>query len=405
MSVDRRQFVVRVTNLSLALIGPSLGVRSVLGGHADAADLTSLFLCGDVMTGRGIDQALPHPSDPRLFEPYVRTARRYVQLAEEKNGPIQSPVEASYIWGDALDELRRLDPDARIINLETSVTTSDAHWKGKGIHYRMHPENVPCLTAAGVDCCVLANNHVLDWGTAGLRETLDALRTAGIETAGAGADLQEATAPAVLEVGTGRRVLVFAYGAESSGVPKAWAATASRPGVSFLPDLSHNAIRSVAGKVQAVKRTGDVVVASIHWGGNWGYAVPRQQREFAHGLIDDAGVDVIHGHSSHHPKGIEVYRGRPILYGCGDFLNDYEGISGYEEFRDDLVLMYFLSVDPSDGRLARLDMVPLQLRRFRLNRASPDDAAWLRQVLNREGEPFGTRVESGPAGVLALRWK
>jgi Putative enzyme of poly-gamma-glutamate biosynthesis (capsule formation) len=82
-----------------------------------------------------------------------------------------------------------------------------------------------------------------------------------------------------------------------------------------------------------VKQQGDIVVASIHWGGNWDYKVPREQREFAHKLIDEAGVDVIHGHSSHHIKGIEVYRGKLIMYGCSDLLNDYEGISGlYEDF-------------------------------------------------------------------------
>jgi poly-gamma-glutamate synthesis protein (capsule biosynthesis protein) len=402
------------------LTGRTLGVRRALGGQADMldpapmgdpgsrapSDLVTLLLCGDVMTGRGIDQVLPHPSDPRLFEPHVRTASAYVQLAEEKNGPIPSPVEVSYIWGEALEVLHRVAPDTSIINLETSVTTSDAHWRGKAIHYRMHPENVPCLTAAGVDCCVLANNHVLDWGPAGLRETLDTLEAAGIETAGAGVDLAAATAPAVLEAGgTEGRVLVFAFGARSSGIPKEWAAAVGRPGVSFVPELSRQAVGVVGDRVHAIKREGDVVVASIHWGGNWGYAVPSGQREFAHRLIDEAGVDVIHGHSSHHPKGIEVYRNRPILYGCGDFLNDYEGVSGYEQFRDDLVLMYFPSMDPSDGRLVGFHMSPLQIQCFRLNRPSQEDAAWLRRTLSREGEPFGTWVESGPDTTLTLRWK
>ena len=58
--------------------------------------------------------------------------------------------------------------------------------------------------------------------------------------------------------------------------------------------------------MKEVKRTGDVAVASLHWGGNWGYQVTQSQREFAHWLIDDAGIDMVHGHSSHHVKGIEV---------------------------------------------------------------------------------------------------
>ncbi|MFZ5772705.1 MAG: poly-gamma-glutamate biosynthesis protein, partial [Thermodesulfobacteriota bacterium] len=55
----------------------------------------TLFLCGDVMTGRGIDQVLPHPSEPVLYESYMRSAAGYVQLAEEKNGPLARPVDFS----------------------------------------------------------------------------------------------------------------------------------------------------------------------------------------------------------------------------------------------------------------------------------------------------------------------
>jgi len=147
-----------------------------------------------------------------------------------------------------------------------------------------------------------------------------------------------------------------------------------------------------------------VVVASIHWGGNWGYAVPEAHQAFARGLVDQCGVDVVHGHSSHHPLGIEVYRERPILYGCGDFLNDYEGIAGYEAYRSDLRLMYFLTLDPSSGKLVRLAMRPMQMRRFRLNRASAEDTRWLQERLDREGRRFGSRVEAEADGALALRW-
>ena len=213
-----------------------------------AAHLITIFMCGDVMTGRGIDQVLPHPSAPVIYEPYLKSARGYVEIAEEANGPIPQPVNFSYIWGDAL------------------------------------------------------------------------------------------------------------------------------------------------------------VVASIHWGGNWGYEVPHDQTEFAHKLIDAAGVDVIHGHSSHHVKGMEVYKDKLILYGCGDFLNDYEGIRGYEVFRDDLGLMYFASVDPSSGKLIHLRMSPTQIKRFRVNRASRADALWLKDILNREGKKFGTRTEMNPDNTLAPQW-
>ncbi|MHC4429547.1 MAG: CapA family protein [Planctomycetota bacterium] len=371
---------------------------------SEGPNVITLFLCGDVMTGRGIDQVLPHPSPPRLYEPYVKSALTYVEMAEQANDPIPKPVDFPYVWGDALAELERMRPDARIINLETSLTRSEEA-EPKGINYRMSPENVGCITAAGIDCCVLANNHVLDWGSSGLSETLQTLRNAGVKTAGAGSDLRQAEAPAVLEVPGKGRVVVFSFGETSSGIPREWAAAADRPGVNLLEDLSGRTVARIAGQVTAAKRPGDTVVASVHWGGNWGYHIPREQQDFAHGLIDEAGVDIVYGHSSHHPKRIEVYQGKLILYGCGDFINDYEGIAGYEEYRDDLVLMYFPAIEPESRKLVDLRMTPLQIKNFRLNRPSRSDRQWLRRVLERESHGFGVHLEeAGDAGVW-LRWR
>ncbi len=81
-----------------------------------------LFLCGDVMLGRGVDQILPNPGDPELRESYVRDARTYVALAEEANGPIPRPVGWAWPWGAALALLEQRRPDVRVVNLETSVT-------------------------------------------------------------------------------------------------------------------------------------------------------------------------------------------------------------------------------------------------------------------------------------------
>jgi poly-gamma-glutamate synthesis protein (capsule biosynthesis protein) len=364
----------------------------------------TLFVCGDVMTGRGVDQVLAHPSDPVLYEPYVQDARDYVRLAEQRNGPIPRPVDAAYIWGDALSVLRQTAPDVRLVNLETSITTSADAWPGKGIHYRMHPRNIACLTAARIDCCGLANNHVLDWGHAGLLETLATLEAAGIAHAGAGRTAAEAMAPAVLPVPGKGRVLVFAMGETESGIPRAWAATARGPGVYLLDDLSDATAERVVRQVQAVKQVGDVVVASIHWGGNWGYEVPTEHVRFAHRLVE-GGVDLVHGHSSHHVKAIEGYRGRLVLYGCGDFIDDYEGISGYEAYRDDLRLMYLVHIEPGQGRLEAAHLVPFQARRFRLHRASVADARWLCNLLDRLGAPFGTGVQLQDDGSLLLGWR
>jgi poly-gamma-glutamate synthesis protein (capsule biosynthesis protein) len=327
-----------------------------------------------------------------------------VKLAEEVNGPIPQPLSFSYIWGDALDEFERVAPDLRIINLETSITRSEDYWKDKEVHYRMNPENIPCITAAKIDYCSLANNHILDWGYPGLTETLETLRRAKIRSAGAGQDLVEAGTPAVLEVKGKGRAILFSFGSKTSGIPLSWAASRERPGINLLKDFSEKTVQDIKEKVRELKRQGDIVVASIHWGWNWGYEIPLEQRDFAHKLIDDAGVDLIHGHSSHHAKGIEIYQGKLILYGSGDFLNDYEGISGHESFRGDLGLMYFVDVDPSTGKLLALKMTPTQTKRLRVNRSSKIDALWLRDILNREGEEFGTRVELGKDFIFTLKW-
>jgi poly-gamma-glutamate synthesis protein (capsule biosynthesis protein) len=360
-----------------------------------------LFLAGDVMTGRGVDQILPHPSAPGLREPSVTDARTYVELAEAMNGAISRPVDYSWPWGDALRLLDDAAPDIRLINLETSVTRSDDYVAEKRIHYRMHPDNVSCLTAARPDACVLANNHVLDFGTPGLAETIETLRRAGLRPVGAGRDEEEAWRPSLLDVDRGR-VLIWSVAAESSGVSPHWAATGDRPGVAFLPDVSDAGAARVAERVRQVKGPRDLVVVSVHWGSNWGYDVPAAHVRFAHQLID-AGVDVVHGHSSHHPRPIEVYRERLVLYGCGDLIDDYEGISGYERYRGDLRLLYFAALDPRTRELRKLWMLPMQVRQMRLRPASPSDARWMCDVVDRISRPFRSHVNLEPDGTLTLR--
>jgi poly-gamma-glutamate synthesis protein (capsule biosynthesis protein) len=357
------------------------------------------------MLGRGIDRIQRHRVDPRLYETSASSAEVYVEIAERANGPIPRRVEPGYVWGDALAELEAREVHARIVNLENAVTAGGERWPGKGIHYRTHPANVACLAAAGVDACVLANNHVLDWGWAGLTDTLAALRAAGLRLAGAGEDEAAAVAPAIVEARDGTRVLVFACATGDSGVPGDWGARERRAGVELLPGLGLPVADALIARVGAHARPGDLVVVSIHWGGNWRLRIAEDERGFAHRLVDSGAVHAVHGHSSHHPRAIEVRRGRPILYGCGDLINDYEGISGHDEYRPDLSLLYLPEIDAASGRLARFVLVPMRRRRFRLERAGEDDRRWLAAMLTREGRALGTRAEPVPDGTLALAWE
>lgn len=367
-----------------------------------AGCLVTLFLCGDVMPGRGVDQILPHPGDPELRESCTDDARAYVRLAERANGPIPQPADFSWPWGDALHVLDEMAPDVRVINLETSITRSAGFAPGKTVHYRMNPANLPCVAAIRPDACALANNHVLDFGHAGLTETLAALTGAGLRAAGAGRDAARARQAAAIPLPGGRRMVIFSCGTQSSGIPGGWAATASRPGVDFLPGLDDAAADEVISRASAARQPGDIVVVSIHWGSNWGYQVDRDQARFARRLIE-GGVDLIHGHSSHHPRPVQIYRGKLILYGCGDCIDDYEGITGHEQYRDDLRLLYFASLRPGTGELAALRMVPMQARKMRLHRAGLADSQWLAAVLDRISRPYGSLIDLGPGGNLILR--
>jgi poly-gamma-glutamate synthesis protein (capsule biosynthesis protein) len=288
--------------------------------------------------------------------------------------------------------------------LETAITSTEKPWIGKAIHYRMHPQNIGCLSAGHVSACALANNHVLDWGYDGLSETLQTLDAAGVAYSGAGNDWDEAIQPAALGTVGKRRLLVFSFGVTASGIPQDWKATSISPGINLLDDLSETTAARVCDQMRAHQRPGDLIVASIHWGSNWGYDISSEQIAFAHHLIEQ-GIAIVHGHSSHHVKAIEVFRGRLILYGCGDFLTDYEGISGYEAYRGDLALMYLVELDSDNGELIAARLVPMRMRCFQLQRASAVDARWLCNLLNELGKQFGTGARLEEDNSLMLEWQ
>lgn len=354
------------------------------------------------MTGRGIDQILAHPVDPVIHERWAQSAVEYVHLAERRNGPIPRRAEPTYIWGAAITALDAREPDARIINLETAVTDRGEPWPSKGIHYRMHPKNIDSITSADIDICVLANNHVLDWSHEGLHQTLETLGDADISQTGAGPDRDSAWTPAVTDLESGGRVIVLGLATPSSGVPHGWAAGQSSPGVALIEIGSLSHVEAIASSLRQIKTTGDVTVLSIHWGSNWGYEIPSSFRRLARDLIENCGVDVVHGHSSHHPTGIEVHHGRLILYGCGDLINDYEGIPGHEEYRPDLRVLFVADLDPG-GELEALELIPLRSDRFSLVAASAEEREWLASRLSAESGGLGTRI-SADEGRLFLRW-
>lgn len=369
--------------------------------RAECECVLTLFLAGDTMLGRGIDQILPRPVEPTLHESFITNARDYVRLAEEKNGPVPAPVGFDYVWGDALDVIAAHRATVRLVNLETAITTSDTPWPDKGVHYRMSPQNAAALRVLTPDVVSLANNHVLDWGRPGLEETIRVLRDLRISPVGAGGSAREAAARAIVEPrGAAHRVVVAAACTRDCGVPAGWAARTDRSGVALLPVLDDEHATGLAGRATVGKRPGDIVVVSLHWGDNWGHDIADEQVRFAHRLVE-LGVDVVWGHSSHHPRAVERYERGIILYGCGELIDDYEGIDGFEPFRSDLVLLYFVSLTDDDSPPA-LAMTPMRIQNLRLVRATPAEGRFLARDLAEASRAFGSVVELMDDGDLVL---
>jgi poly-gamma-glutamate capsule biosynthesis protein CapA/YwtB (metallophosphatase superfamily) len=295
--------------------------------------MITLALTGDVMLGRGVAETLDHHQHPE--EP----------------------------WGDVWPLLD--DADLRIINLECAITNSEQPWirTPKVFHFRAPPSAIETLRAARIDACSLANNHTLDFEEQGLIDTLEQLDAAGIRHAGAGRNREEAAHPAILAVRADpvRRVALLAF---TDNEPP-FAAGTDQPGTNHLPvSLRPDVLLRVQRTVAAVREVGvETVIFSNHWGPNWVLRPRELFRRFARAVID-LGVDIYYGHSAHVFQGVEIYRGKPILYDTGDFIDDY---AVDPRMRNDWSFLFRVSVE--EGRFARLDLTPVKLSYARVDLA------------------------------------
>lgn len=370
---------------------------------------TTLCLCGDIMTGQGLEPL--RAAAPRS----VHSALEYVHQAEPffteaaprprapDATPLPRPVCFDYPWGDALALLRREQPDLRLLSLEASITARGRPG-GPACPARLPPPQLPLLAALGVHGAVLANRHALGFGREGLRDTLELLREAGIAGVGAGQDCAEAGQEACWLLPGKSRVRLLAFGHASCGLPREWAADEGRAGINWLPEADGDDLAALSARLRRARQPGDLVVVALSWGSPWGFAVTEGQRRLARALIDEAGVDLVWGNASCHPRPIEVYRGRLILYGVGHFLKDAGAARGHEHLRPDLAALYLPRLQP-DGRLAELRLLPLRVHLFRLRRASPGDAHWLARALGQACRHHGTGLEPQADGSLRLYWQ
>ncbi len=300
----------------------------------------------------------------------------------------------TYPWGDTLSLFR--EADVRLCNLECVISDRGTPWSAtpKVFHFRSDAKNVAVLNAARIDAVSLANNHVLDFSYQGLFDMLHHLQQAGIRFAGAGATLKEASNPSIWEVQGRKLVSVPSSGSrkdidsrrfpggkvytpnpnESSGNAlgfiaitdnePGWAASGEQPGVWHVPiRVQGKQAQYLFEVVQQTKAEVACLIVSVHWGSNWGYVPPPEHRLFAHTLIDH-GADIIFGHSSHVARGIEVYQNRPIIYGAGDFIDDY-AVDDIE--RNDQSFLFM--IDLNETTSSHLLLYPTVIRDFQARRA------------------------------------
>ena len=180
--------------------------------------------------------------------------------------------------------------------------------------FRAPPYTVEVLTLGGFNVVSLANNHILDYGPAAMSDTIDILNQHNIAHAGAGANEEAARRGALLEI-NGVRVAVLAYTRAAPGWQyPLWAAGLDKPGTVFYRDQA-----KMLEDLARAKSSADVVIVSMHWGNEYTYAVNDIQKDMGRLLVDN-GADLILGHHSHAPQGIEFYKDKPIVYGLGNFL-------------------------------------------------------------------------------------
>ncbi|MCG1005079.1 CapA family protein [Halorubrum lacusprofundi] len=320
-------------------------------------DATRIGFVGDLMLGRSVNERWADDDNPEN------------------------------VWGSTLSRLQELD--GLVGNLECCVSDRGTRWPNKGYYFRADPAfAVPALEAAGASFVSLANNHVLDYREPALRDTESHLTEAGIANAGAGTNRESALEPTVFEAGD---LTVAAFGLTDQS--EEFAAAESEPGTAFATlDPSVSATRSLVEEIldSAAAHDPDLVVASLHWGPNW-ETEPRAVHEAFGRWLVDQGVDVVHGHSAHVLQGVEVYRGRPIIYDAGDFVDDYVDYIDREGVHNKRSALFELVV--RDGDLDELVVEPTAIVDEAATLADDDIAEWVRDTLTDRSAAFGTEVE------------
>jgi poly-gamma-glutamate synthesis protein (capsule biosynthesis protein) len=248
-------------------------------------------------------------------------------------------------WRHAFQRTRELiqSADIAFVNLEMPISDRAQRRETASVGAVAYAD---ALAWAGFDVISIANNRTLDAETTGLLDTREALSRAGIGAVGGGRNLKEARLPYIVE----RNGLKVAFLAYTYGVSWVGVDGFARPGgagvMAMDPFLIKEDIRRVRDKV-------DFVALSFHWGVGSREPpqdIPEEARKFAREMID-AGADVIIGHHSHVPKGVEVYKGGVILYSVANFAFGHS----HDYFTDN----YLARLTLERGSIPRMELLPM----------------------------------------------
>ncbi|UCC86681.1 MAG: CapA family protein [Anaerolineales bacterium] len=348
----------RVSESPPAELAVSTPARPQIAVERDTEAIT-LALGGDVMLGRLVNEA-------------IRT-----------QGPL-------YPWGNVLPLLQ--EADLALVNLECVIAeTGEPFSPPRVFYFKADPQAVESLTLAGIDYVTLSNNHAMDFQAPALLETLRHLDEHGIAHAGAGRNAQEASQYALLEA-RGIKVGVVAFADHF----QEYGATPLSPGPSFIPiTLQEPSFNRVQQSIESARDAGaDLVVFSIHWAPNMRRAPPRHFKEFARAVMD-AGVDIFHGHSAHIFQGVEIYKGKPILYDTGDLIDDYYVDMAYKNDQQ----LLFLVIATRNG-IDRLELVPVLTSNFQVNLAPEAEFDQIYERMHELAGAMGIQVKRTPDRLL-----
>ena len=315
-------------------------------------DITIAF-AGDVMLGRLVNE--------------------YVILGNKPS---------TYVWGDFIDSLKKAD--LTIINLENAIAKSGKEWSKtpKVFFYRADPKAIEVLKAAHIDYVTLANNHVLDYDEEAFIETLEHLEKNKIPYAGAGKNISEAEKPAFLEA-KGIKIAVIAF---TDNMPE-WEATENKPGVNYIEiEMNEKNFGKLKKSIKDVRNKANIVIVSAHWGPNMRQRPTKAFKEFAHAVID-AGADIFHGHSAHIFQGIEIYKGKLIMYDTGDFVDDY---AVDEELRNDQTFLFLVTLNKN--KIEKIELVSGLISMMQVNKAKGIDFEEITNKMSKLSEELGTKI-------------